>query len=455
MKIFILLFSLMGFTLSSQSWIQVPEIADDVYVHSVFYPKNDNSKVIVIADSIPIDRSAKSMFPSYFALLEGYGYFESNDGGNTFPKQNLMDNLIVLTINESNDDENLWICSAIEKNISKIGFSSDKGVTWDFQSSECSLTSKILNFVNLPDKILAGAVSTGFGIVSSDNNFSNCQRNDTVNVSVRDIRVLGNRLYLASDDNAKSGTYFSSNLGDLWRKDSQGLNGLRINTICPSPAYQMFNYVLCGADRVSGDSYQGAGIYVSTDNGSSWRLQGANNAKVYDIKYHPRFPLFMAAACGEDGVYISADGGITWSQYNDGLPENYDVRFVSIPDKDFNSGYEVYLGVNGRGLWKSVGISPELVSVENNDGLDNDYKSLTVGPNPFNDMIDIYFNSMKSESANISIIDLRGEILVEKEHFLTVGVNNINLNNLKFSSGIYFVSIKTSYGIFNSKVIKK
>ncbi len=438
--------------LKANNWVQVPEIGEDVYVHSIFYPKNDASKVIVIADSIPIDRSAKSLFPSFFALLEGYGYFESNDGGSTFPNQNLMNNYIILSINESKDNENIWVCSAIERNISRIGFSTDKGATWDFASSECTTTSKILSFVNLPDKMLAGAVSTGFGLISSSDNFNNCQRNDTLNVSVRDIRLLGNRLYLASDDNAKTGAYFSSNLGDTWQKDAQGLNGLRINTICPSPAYQVFNYVLCGADRIFGDSYQGAGIYASSDNGSTWRLQGANNSRVYDIKYHPRFPLFMVAACGTNGVFISSNGGVSWTQYNSGLPEDFDVRFVSIPDKNISSnGYEIYLGVFGKGLWRAVGIQPELVSVENS----NEIERISVGPNPFNSMLDIYFNSEKAENVNVSIIDLRGETLFENNYFLNLGVNNINLNNLDFSTGLYFLSIQTSYGIFTSKIIKK
>ena len=449
---YLIIFIISVYVADAQSWNQVKEIADDVYVHSIFYPKTDANTMIVLADSIPIDKSSKSIFPSYFAQLIGYGYMQSNDGGRTFPSQNIMNNYILLAMSETND--NKWVASVLEKNINKIGYSSDKGKTWEFESSDCVQSSKILNFVQLENKMIAGAVATGYGYIESDNNFLTCQKNDTINVSIRDIKKLNNKLYFVSDDNAKSGVYFSNNLGDNWKKDQQGLSGLRINTVCPSPVYEYFNYVLCGADKYSIDSYVGAGIYISSDNGDTWKLQGANGAKVYDIEYHPKFPLLMVAACGEAGVYISTNGGLVWSTMNTGLPEGFDVRFVSIPDKEVSSdGYEIYLGVFGKGLWKSNGIKPVLTSVEKNEL--NTLEIISVGPNPFDNNFDLYINSSIDELVEVTIIDLKGETLLERKDFIRKGINLLNFNNLTFNSGVFFLTVHSSQGIINYKLIKK
>lgn len=451
MKYIILLLICLNIS-NAQSWKQVKEIADDVYVHSIFYPKSDANTMIVLADSIPIDKSNKSIFPSYFAQLIGYGYFQSNDGGKTFPTQNLMNNYIMLSISETND--NKWVASVLDKNINKLGYSNDKGKTWEFESSECVLSSKILNFIPLENKMIAGAVATGYGYIESDNNFINCKKNDTVNVSIRDIKRLNNKLFFASDDNAKSGVYFSNNLGDSWKKDQQGLAGLRINTVCPSPQYDYFNYVLCGADKYNIDSYVGAGIYISSDNGDTWKIQGANGAKVYDIEYHPKYPLLMVAACGEDGVFVSTNGGLVWTAINSGLPDGYDVRYVSIPNKELNNdGYEIYLGIFGKGLWKSNGIKPELTSINRNDL--NQLDIVSLGPNPFDNHFDLYINSSIAEEVDVSIIDLKGEILLERKEYINNGTNLLNFNNITFDSGVYFLTLKSSQGILNYKLIKK
>lgn len=437
---------------NAQSWKQVKEIADDVYVHSIFYPKNDAKTMLVLADSIPIDKSNKSIFPSYFAQLIGYGYYQSNDGGVTFPTHNIMNNYIMLSMSETND--NKWIASVLEKNINKIGFSVDKGKTWDFESSECALPSKILNFLPLENSIVGAAVSTGYGYVESDNNFIGCERNDTLNVSIRDIKRLNNKIFFTSDDNAKGGVYFSNNLGDSWKKDQQGLSGLRINTVCPSPAYDVYNYVVCGADKYNIDKYEGAGIYISSDNGDTWKLQGASNAKVYDIEYHPKFPLLMVAACGTDGVFLSTNGGLVWSAMNTGLPEGFDVRYVSIPNKDISSdGYEIYLGVFGKGLWKSSGINFTLVSVDKYEL--NSLEITSVGPNPFENNFEMYLNSNTNELVDISIIDLKGETILERKDFINKGSNLLSFRNLDFNSGMYFLSVNSSQGIVNYKLIKK
>lgn len=451
MKTFVLILLIIAVNSYSQTWQQVNEIGDGTYVHSIFYPKSDPNKVVVLADSIPIDKSLKLIFPSYFALLTGYGYFESNDGGNTFPQQRIVDSRIFLSMTQAINDPNKWIASTIDKNISSIGYSTDKGQTWDFETSDCDLSSKILNFIDVDSKMLAGAVSTGFGLVEGGNDFEMCDNNDTVNVSARDFKRHKNRLFMASDDNAKTGVYFSSNLGDSWSKDQSGLSGVRVNTVCPSPEYEFYKVVLCGGDRYQVDKYVGAGIFYSSDNGQTWKQQGAANAKVYDIEYHPKDPLFMLAACGESGLYISSNGGITWVQNNEGLPEGADVRYVSFPDKEkSNNGYEVYIGIFEKGLWKISNFNPTLTTVETNKEI-----NVSIAPNPFENEFDIYYNSEINENVDFEIYSLEGEKVFSINKFVNIGENYINVSNINLSSGIYLLKINSQNGIKTIKLIRK
>lgn len=449
MKLFVYLILISTLNLFSQNWQKVPEISTGIYVHSIFYPKSDANKVIVIADSIPIDKDLKNMF-SHFALLSGYGYFESTDGGASFSSQKSNGEKIFLAIGESPKEPNTWICSALDKGISKFGISTNKGTSWDFEKSQCNTSAKIINLINIGENVYGAGVGTGFGFIDGGDNFSNCRINDTLNASIRDIQMLNNKLFLASDDNAKPGVFYSTDLGVSWNKDQSGLSGVRVNTVCPSPAYEIHKVVVCGGDKYLVDQYVGAGIYYSSDNGATWNLQGAANTKVYDIKYHPKNPLLMVTACGKDGLYISPNGGINWEQFNNGLPESADVRRVSFPDKPKGSnGYELYIGLYGEGLWKTSNLNVTLTSVDKN--ITNNLK---VAPNPISDKIDVYFNSNISESVIIEIIDLQGENVYNMTKVVSEGENYINISNLNINTGVYLLKITSSIGTSTAKIIK-
>lgn len=79
----------------------------------------------------------------------------------------------------------------------------------------------------------------------------------------------------------------------------------------------------------------------------------------------------------------------------------------------------------------------------------NEYEKDTVSiyPNPFNDII--YINSKNGVEVNtIKIIDMHGKVLIKSDD----GADKIKTDQL--SSGIYLLSIKTSSGMFISKIIK-
>lgn len=452
MKILSFILLSCSISFSQEYWDYVPGVHN--YVHSVFSPKSNSEIIVVAADSIPIDLNQNEVFPSFFNLLKGEGIVISRDGGNTFDEYNLLDSSIVLNIAESKQNSDTWIASCVVKNENRFAYSTDKGVNWEVKETGCSGTPKVMDLVALEDRMIGGAISTTNGYFYSFDEFENCTVSDTLIVSVRDVDYQDGVLWMASDDNTRSSILRSSNLGATWQIGNEGIDNLRIHCVDPSGIYQRWGIVHAGADKLVEGNYVGSGIYISRNNGLDWQLVGAEGTKVYDIEHHPKFPSFMAAACGEDGIYFSYDGGLTWQEdYRTGLPANADVRLVYIPDIDpVNGAYQLYAGVFNDGLYKSKSIDPQLTSVEDAD-LDN-FNLLNVFPNPATDFMNLQFNNESPAEIEFSLINLDGSKIKVESKYFSEGQNNFRMdlpNNIP--NGIYVISITGLNINIYSKVI--
>lgn len=436
------------FDLSAQNWEKVPGV--NPFVHNVFLPSGDPNKVIIASDSIPMNHQSQQPF-QYFELLYGTGIQISNDGGRSFGISNWLDSVFVNTITESPESPNFWIMSFIEKGRMKIAYSTNGGENWTKGISNCDRSAKILNFAAYENRLIGGAIDANNGIFYSNDNFVTCGQNDTISVSVRDIRVSSaNKIYIASDDRGNEGVYVSDDGGTTWRKDQAGIQDLRIHTVQEPAAYELV--VLCGADQVDPFTKEvtGKGIYLSHNDGQTWQLQGAEGFPVYKIVSHPKYPLFVAAACGPGGVYVSNDGGVNWQPYNSGFPENGDVRYVAVPDLEkVDGGYLVYAGVYDNGLYRSVGIDPTLVSVENEK-----VNSLNVYPNPAKDFVDVYWNQDQNSNVTFQLFDLTGYQILSSEEFYQSGNNYKKINFPKtMNNGVYILQINSSDNVLTHKII--
>lgn len=65
-------------------------------------------------------------------------------------------------------------------------------------------------------------------------------------------------------------------------------------------------------------------------------------------------------------------------------------------------------------------------------------------PNPSNEFTKIQFTSHKSENISFQITNLLGEVIYRDRLLSNRGVNNISVNTLNFSEGIYIYSINNS-----------
>ncbi|MDC1068487.1 T9SS type A sorting domain-containing protein [Candidatus Kapabacteria bacterium] len=443
MKILAIFLIMLNIVNSQENWEYVPGVHN--YVHKIFTPESDPNVIIIAADSIPIDLKEKDLFPSVYELLKGSGVVISRDGGSSFDEYHSLDSGLVFDIVESKQTQNLWIASLSIKNKGKFAYSYDKGKTWDLIESECNDTPKHLALQSLDDRIVSGAVSTVKGISYTFDEFLNCSNLNNLNVSVRDLDLQDGILWMAGDDNVNSGVFRSSDLGATWQEDLSGISNLRIHCVDPSGVYQKYGVVTAGTDRLIEGKYLGSGIFLSRNNGLDWTKVGANGSTVYDIEHHPKYPLFMAAACGTDGIYFSYDGGFSWERnFNLGLPADADVRVIHIPNSDVTeNGYLVYAGVYNAGLFKSKNIFPELNSISND--FSSNLNDIKIYPIPAIDFINILFESKKSEKLDLKIYSQDGVLVLQKEINANIGINNISLDlPSNLSNGIYHVVITGS-----------
>jgi len=157
----------------------------------------------------------------------------------------------------------------------------------------------------------------------------------------------------------------SSDCGQSWRNDIEGLNVGRVNAIVAHPSIP--GILLAATDK---------GIFRSTDGGDSWILAtGVNTKSAFDIAYDPSNPSIAYAGTSAStpgvsvgGMYKSNDGGITWSAINNGIsvgnqqifavavdPVNTNIIYAGADG--FNLGYPLYKSTNGGQSWVIVGSS--------------------------------------------------------------------------------------------------
>ncbi|HUQ65093.1 MAG TPA: T9SS type A sorting domain-containing protein [Flavitalea sp.] len=95
--------------------------------------------------------------------------------------------------------------------------------------------------------------------------------------------------------------------------------------------------------------------------------------------------------------------------------------------------------------------SSKVLSVILKDAL----QSLVVGPNPFNETIQIKISSLTEKNVSILLIDVSGKIVYTQKHKILKGTSSIELNNLnRLMKGMYMMKVGDDSGSLVAKVIK-
>ena len=129
-----------------------------------------------------------------------------------------------------------------------------------------------------------------------------------------------NHLWLGS---AEGGVFVSTDGGTTWTAVFDGETALSIGSIATHPVDSGTAYVGTGEDNGGGFSYDGEGVFKTTDGGATWIGLGlAETRRIGRIALDPLDPRRVFVAAGGDwfsrdssrGIYRSLDGGTTWEK---------------------------------------------------------------------------------------------------------------------------------------------
>ncbi|HEY6041102.1 MAG TPA: hypothetical protein VIX58_03145, partial [Anaerolineae bacterium] len=127
------------------------------------------------------------------------------------------------------------------------------------------------------------------------------------------IPVDANTIFAGS---VGGGIWKTTNGGTSWAPVNDFMANLAIGTMVVNPASTSTMYAGTGEGFGNYDAIQGAGIFRSTDSGTTWsQLPSTNNANfnwVNRLAFSPNGSVLLAAT--NSGIWRSTDGGGIWSQ---------------------------------------------------------------------------------------------------------------------------------------------
>lgn len=114
------------------------------------------------------------------------------------------------------------------------------------------------------------------------------------------------------------GIWRSTNSGATWVKMEDDMDNLAISTIRFDPASSSIMYAGTGEGFGNGDAIRGAGIWRSTNSGSSWtRLASTANSNFYYVNELSLAGNVILAAT-RTGIWRSTNGGTSWTRTRTG-----------------------------------------------------------------------------------------------------------------------------------------
>lgn len=147
---------------------------------------------------------------------------------------------------------------------------------------------------------------------------------------------------------AAGGVWKSTNRGDSWRPVMDYENAITVGAIAVDPNNPDVVYVGTGEPAFNLDTYDGAGMFKSTDGGESWKVTGLTGVFAFSrIVVHPRDGniIFASTIHNNAGFYRSTDAGRTWERI---LTE--DITDITINPVNPS---ELWVGGGGAGVMRS------------------------------------------------------------------------------------------------------
>jgi photosystem II stability/assembly factor-like uncharacterized protein len=195
-----------------------------------------------------------------------------------------------------------------------IYLSTDNGLSWVAKNSGLPVNS---NKVIEPYALATndGNLFTGFSFTNDSSVYTST--NNGNNWVIADSGLTGSvSSFAVSGGNLIAGTY----RGDIFLSSNNGKNWKVVNTGFPSDI-EVNSMVVNGSNLFAGlgtatTNGTNGGVYISNDNGLSWKAAGLTNITVNCLAYGNGY---LYAATDNYGIFVSMNNGVTWTAINTGL----------------------------------------------------------------------------------------------------------------------------------------
>ena len=307
----------------------------------------------------------------------------------------------------------------------RIFRSEDDGATWITPANN-GLTSTWINklAVNTTGEVFAATQDSGIYRSTNDGQSWTKIYGDSQRIAVYSLAI--NR-----QGHIFAGTYRSFDERFIRSTD----NGLTWTTLQPAPlfystidaiAFDSTNRIYAGTSGI-------ADVYISTDNGNSWRESRLSSSTLYgsvfDIAVDYNGHAYVTTY--GSGVFRSTDQGFTWVPLNSGLTVS---SLYSIATNA--TGY-IFVGGAGKGVFRSS--QPTTSVDENMAGIPTGIVLYQNYPNPFNPSTKISYSVSKAGFVSLVIYDVLGrEVSRLIQENKPAGEYSVTWNASDVPSGVYF-----------------
>lgn len=221
--------------------------------------------------------------------------------------------------------------------------SSDNGLNWSIESSSSNFTNT-LNSVATNSGGVAVAVGNSGRIMRSVNNgITWSQVSSGVSNNLYAITTNSTGEFFAVGSNSSSAVLLTStDNGITWNKQS----------ITRSNTESLYSIAITATGNIVVVGSQG-GIYLSTDNGSTWINKSSINTELKSVAANP---LGNVVTVGINGIIMSSsDNGETWTQQTSSVATNNKLYSVTTYGNTFAAvGLGYILIQNPDGSWTNI-----------------------------------------------------------------------------------------------------